>query len=221
MTIEYRGELWTIGRWVSGFYNNAYLVTCNSTNKSVIIDTPDKPDEMIAAAAQTDVQAILITHNHWDHLEGFDVVTDHFKAPVGIGENDAHAVADRAGYRDPIDVSQNNILQVGDITIRCIETPGHTSGSTCYLLPGDNPGASPHLFSGDTLFPGGPGRTADPDALNQIIASITSELLKLPTNTVVMPGHGDFTTIENSAEEYAVFAAKPRDPELFGDVSWQ
>ena len=221
MTIEYRGDLWTIGRWVSGFYNNAYLVTCNSTNKSVIIDTPDKPDELIAAAAETDVQAIFITHNHWDHLEGFDVVTDRFKTPVGIGANDAHAVADRDGYRDPIDVSQNNILQVGDITIRCIETPGHTPGSTCYLLPGDNPGSSPHVFTGDTLFPGGPGRTSDPDALNQIIASITSRLHNLPANTVVMPGHGDFTTIEQSVEEYAVFAAKPRDPGLFGDVAWQ
>ena len=221
MTIEYRGALWTIGRWVSGFYNNAYLVTCNTTNKSVIIDTPDKPDELIAAAAETDVQAILITHNHWDHLEGFDMVTDCFKAPVGIGADDADAVADRDGYRDPINVSQNNILQVGDISIRCIETPGHTPGSTCYLLPGDNPGSSPHVFAGDTLFPGGPGRTSDPDALDQIITSITSRLHTLPANTVVMPGHGDFTTIEQSAEEYAVFAAKPRATGLFGDVSWQ
>ncbi len=221
MTIEYRGDLWTIGRWVSGFYNNAYLVTCNSTNKSVIIDTPDKPHELVAAAAQTDVQAILITHNHWDHLEGFDVVTDHFKAPVGIGANDADAISDKDGYRDPIDVSQDNILQVGDISIRCMETPGHTAGSTCYLLPGDNPGSSPHVFTGDTLFPGGPGKTGSPEALNQIITSITSQLHKLPADTVVMPGHGDFTTIEQSAEEYAVFAAKPRDPGLFGDVAWQ
>ena len=221
MAIEYQGDLWTIGRWVSGFYNNAYLVTCRSTNKSIIIDTPDKPNEMIAAAAETDVQAILITHNHWDHLEGFDVVTDNFKVPVGIGGNDAHAVADRDGYRDPIDVSQDSMLQVGDISIRCIETPGHTPGSTCYLLPGDNPGSSPHVFTGDTLFPGGPGRTADPESLDRIIDSITSRLHKLPANTVVLPGHGDFTTIEQSAEEYAVFAAKPRDPELFGDVAWQ
>ena len=150
MTIEYRGDLWTIGRWVSGFYNNAYLVTCNSTNKSVIIDTPDKPHEMMEAAAQTDVQAILITHNHWDHLEGFDVVTDRFKAPVGIGANDADAIADKDGYRDPIDVSQNNILQVGDISIRCIETPGHTAGSTCYLLqatiPAPRPTSSPAIL---------------------------------------------------------------------------
>ena len=221
MTIEYQGDLWTIGRWVSGFYNNAYLVTCNSTNKSIIIDTPDEPNELIAAADTTDVQAILITHNHWDHLEGFNLVTERFKVPVGIGANDAHAVAERDGYRAPIDVSQDNILQVGDISIRCMDTPGHTPGSTCYLLPGDNPGSSPHVFAGDTLFPGGPGKTDSPEAFNDIIQSVTSRLHKLPAHTVVMPGHGDFTTIAESLEEYAVFASKPRDAGLFGDVAWK
>ena len=213
--------MWTIGRWVSGFYNNAYLVTCNSTNKSLIIDTPDQPLEMIAAAETTDVQAILITHNHWDHIEGFDMVTDKFAVPVGIGENDASAISDRAGYRDPIDVSQDNILQVGEISIRCIETPGHTPGSTCFVLPGDSPAATPHLFSGDTLFPGGPGKTGSAEAFDQIVDSVSNRLLALPSESVVMPGHGDFTTIAQSAEEYAAFAAKPRDPGLFGEVTWQ
>ena len=221
MSEEYTGELWNIRRWVSGFYNNAYLLTCKSTNKSIIIDTPDKPNELIAAAESTDVQAILITHNHWDHIEGFDIVTERFKVPVGIGANDADAIDDRDGYRDPIDVSQDSILQVGEITIRCIETPGHTMGSTCYLLPGENPSSDPHVFSGDTLFPGGPGKTDSPEALNQIIESITTRLHILPASTVVMPGHGDFTTIAESLEEYAVFASKPRDAGLFGDVAWK
>ena len=221
MAIEYEGEMWTIGRWVSGFYNNAYLVTCKNTNKSVILDTPDKPLEMIAAAEQTDVQAILITHNHWDHLEGFDMVTDKFPVPVGIGKNDAEAIADREGYRNPIDVSQDSILQIGEISIRCIETPGHTPGSTSYVLPGDNPGATPHVFTGDTLFPGGPGKTGSPEDFDQIVDSVSNRLLRLPSESVVMPGHGDFTTITRSAEEYAVFVAKPRDPGLFGEVTWQ
>ncbi len=221
MTTEYNGEMWSIGRWVSGFFNNSYLVTCKSSNKSVIIDTPDSPDELIAAAEETDVQAILITHNHWDHLEGFDTVTDRFQVPVGIGANDAHAVADRKGYRDPIDVSQDTILQIGEISIRCIETPGHTPGSTSYLLPGDTPGATPHVFVGDTLFPGGPGKTPNPEGFDQIVHSISNRLLVLPSDSIVMTGHGDFTTIARSAEEYAVFAAKPRAPGLFGDVTWQ
>ena len=221
MAIEYEGKMWTIGRWVSGFYNNAYLVTCKSTNKSVIIDTPDEPLEMIAAADATDVQAILITHNHWDHIEGFDMVTGKFAVPVGIGKNDAEAISDREGYRDSIDVSQDSILQVGEISIRCIETPGHTAGSTCFVLPGDSPGATPHLFSGDTLFPGGPGKTNSPEDFDQIVDSVSTRLLALPSESVVMPGHGDFTTIARCAQEYATFAAKPRDPGLFGEVTWE
>ena len=203
------GDFWETGNrhWLS--------------NIKVIIDTPDEPLEMIAAAETTDVQAILITHNHWDHIEGFDIVTDKFAVPVGIGENDAAAISDREGYRDPIDVSQDNILQVGEISIRCIETPGHTPGSTCFMLPGDSPAATPHLFSGDTLFPGGPGKTGSPEAFEQIVDSVSNRLLSLPSESVVMPGHGDFTTIERSAEEYAVFAANPHEPGLFGEVTWQ
>ncbi len=221
MAIEYDGELWTIQRWVSGFYNNAYLVTCKSTNKSLIVDTPDEPIEMMAAAEKTDVQAILITHNHWDHIEGFDPVTDRFQVPIGIGAKDEHEVAERSGYRDPIDVSQDQKLEIGEIKIRCIETPGHTPGSTCFVLPGESPSSPPHLFSGDTLFPGGPGRTPDAEAFDDIIDSISTRLHALPAETVVMPGHGDFTTISASAEEYAVFASKPREAGLFGDVTWQ
>ena len=149
------------------------------------------------------------------------MVTDKFAVPVGIGDNDAAAISDREGYRDPIDVSQDNILQVGEISIRCIETPGHTPGSTCFMLPGDSPAATPHLFSGDTLFPGGPGKTVSPEDFDQIVDSVSNRLLALPSESVVMPGHGDFTTIARSAEEFAVFAAKPREPGLFGEVTWQ
>ncbi len=221
MSTEYEGQLWSIRRWVSGFANNSYLITCKSSNQSIIIDTPDQPTELMDAAAGTDVKAILITHNHWDHLEGFDDVTERFPVPVGIGANDAPAVSARVGFRDPIDVSHDSVVQIGSITLRCIATPGHTPGSTCYLLPGENPGSPPHVFTGDTLFPGGPGRTPDASAFDSIIESITSQLLVLPANSIVMPGHGDFTTIAASQGEYDVFASKKRETGIFGDVTWE
>ena len=85
--------------------------------------------------------------------------------------------------------------------------------ATCFLI-------GKHLFSGDTLFPGGPGKTRSPEALQQVIDSITKKLLVLPDDTAVYPGHGDDTTIGKAREEYQVFASKPRDPALFGDVAW-
>lgn len=217
------GELWTIDAYVSGFSNNAYLITSKETGQGVIIDTPDEPFELIEAARNTDVVAILITHNHWDHLEGFDAVISEFSVPVGIGDDDADKLRDDHGYTDLIDVSHGTMLERGGITFRCIFTPGHTPGSTCYLLPAESPGAKPHVFAGDTLFPGGPGRSASPEALGQMLRSIREHLHTLPTDTVVLPGHGDSTTIDASIAESADFPywdAKSRPADLSGDVAW-
>ena len=78
-----------------------------------------------------------------------------------------------------------------------------------------------HLFSGDTLFPGGPGKTQTPEALRQVIESITGRLLTLPDETAVYPGHGADTTIGAAKEEYADFAGRPHAPDLCGDVLWR
>ncbi|MCH7952936.1 MAG: MBL fold metallo-hydrolase, partial [Chloroflexi bacterium] len=104
-------------------------------------------------------------------------------------------------------------LAAGAIRVRALLTPGHTPGSTCLL-------AGKFLFSGDTLFPGGPGRTNSPADLQQSIQSITSVLFALPDETEVLPGHGDGTTIGAAKSEYAVFAGKEHPADLCGDVNW-
>ena len=213
----------TIEAYVSGFANNAYLITSKLTTQSIIVDTPDAPHELIAAAKKTTVAAILITHNHWDHLQGFDAVTAEFPVPVGIGADDAAKVRDEHGYDNLIDVSHDTLLTIGGINLRCIFTPGHTPGSTCYLLPAENPGAAPTVFTGDTLFPGGPGRSASPESLDQMLTSIRTRLHSLPPDAAVLPGHGDGTTIGASIEESADFqywdpASRPEG--LSGDVTW-
>ncbi len=90
---------------------------------------------------------------------------------------------------------------------------GHTAGSTSFLI-------GKHLFSGDTLFPGGPGKSRSPEAFRQEIDSITKKLLVLPDDTAVYPGHGDDTTIGQARQEYQVFAAKQHPADLCGDVTW-
>jgi hydroxyacylglutathione hydrolase len=94
-----------------------------------------------------------------------------------------------------------------------VSVPGHTPGSVTFLH-------GTHAFVGDTLFPGGPGRTASNQNLQQELESITTRLYALPDETVVYPGHGARTTIGESKVEYEVFASKEHDPDLHGDVNW-
>ncbi len=220
MSLVHEGARWKIERFISGFANNAYLVTARTDGSSIIIDTPDQPHELIAAARRTNVRGVLITHNHWDHLEGFEDVLNAFRVPVGIGALDAPAIEGKA-TGGAIDVSDGNIVDICGISLTAISTPGHTDGSTCYVLadPDDSDGVQ-HLFSGDTLFPGGPGRSRSPEALAQLLGSITSKLHTLADRTIVLPGHGDFTTIGESRAEYAEFASRDHPADLSGDVSW-
>jgi glyoxylase-like metal-dependent hydrolase (beta-lactamase superfamily II) len=111
-------------------------------------------------------------------------------------------------------IADGDEVVVGKGIIRAVHTPGHTPGSTCYLAGGI-------LFSGDVLFPGGPGRTQSPDDLQRSIKSITERLYALPDETLVLPGHGGDTTIGESKREYAVFASREHPRDLRGDVTWE
>ncbi len=219
MSIHYEDDGLLLQVFVSGFSNNAWLVTSKSQSRkqtqSLIIDTPGEPHELLAAAQDTEIAAVLITHNHWDHLQGFEDVMRVLDVPVGIGAADAPEV-EKMGTSPSIDVSDGALIAVGDLELRAIATPGHTPGSTCYYLKLN----SGHLFSGDTLFPGGPGRTGSAASLEQIVDSIGAKLLTLPPQTAVHPGHGDDTSVGEAKGDYDVFIARPRPEGLSGDVAW-
>ena len=95
----------------------------------------------------------------------------------------------------------------------CIVTPGHTDGASCFLV-------GKHLFSGDTLFPGGPGKTRSPEALSTILENIREKLLTLPDDVLVYPGHGDDTTLAEARRRHAVYASKDHPADQFGDIDW-
>ena len=137
VSIIFTGERWSIQRFVSGFANNAFLITCIRTGKSVIVDTPANPDELIAAARATSVGAVLITHGHQDHLEGFAAVIGEFNVPVGIGADDRGSLPGPVQkLPELLDIATGNLIGAGDITLRPVATPGHTPGSTCFVLGG-------------------------------------------------------------------------------------
>ena len=219
MNTVFSGKHWSIQRFISGFANNAFLITCAQTNRSVIIDTPAEPSALISAAQRTEVNAVLITHGHRDHVEGFMNVIANFNVPIGIGLADRESLPDSA--QTSINFATDHRIEIGNIVLQPVATPGHTPGSTCFIIqPIDKNKEHAHVFSGDTLFPGGPGKSTSHARLIQMIGSIKSRIFTLEESTVVLPGHGEFTTIGNSKREYDLFSSKPLDPTLYGNVTW-
>ena len=189
--------------------NNAYVIVDTATKRSIVVDAPIGSEKTIEAARGTEVQMIIVTHRHGDHWAEIDVLKERLAAPVFCHEGD------RAPYAAKVfdTLGDGAEIPLGESVVRVIHTPGHTPGSVCLLVNGV-------LISGDTLFPGGPGRSDNPDALRQLVGSIASKLLTLPDDTAVYPGHGDNTTIGAAKREHAAFASKEHPAGLHGDVTW-
>ena len=189
--------------------NNGYILVCPETNEGVIIDTPAEPEKLLNAIGDVKITNILITHRHGDHLAGFGEIAGSVNATVGIGVEDADALP-----RQPdLALKDGDTVKFGNLELQVLATPGHTEGARCFLF-------GKHLFSGDTLFPGGPGRTGSPQALREIIGSIEAKLLALPDDTAVYPGHGIDTTIGDARRQYQDWASRTHPQDLCGDVSW-
>lgn len=210
MALRYDGEVKiTKVANMSAMGNNGYIVACPDTNEGILIDTPGEPEKLLAEVGDTKIKAIIITHNHRDHLEGFQTITSNIDAPVGISPQDAHALPEKPD----LDLSDGTVIKFGNQELKVLFTPGHTDGASCFLV-------GKHLFSGDTLFPGGPGKSRSPEALKTLLNSITSKLLVLPDDTAVYPGHGDDGSIGDTRRRYQEFASRPHPDDLFGDVDW-
>jgi len=173
-------------RNIGPYENNIFILSDAASGEAYVLDGGFEPEQIAAAANGLKVKAILITHGHQDHHANVGKLKELLKAPVGIGIDDA---AQLSIEPDLLIVDQQS-FSVGGHAFQAIHTPGHTPGSTCFLLDGR------HLFTGDTLFPGGPGNTQkDPVRFERIISSIRERLFNLPDETVVYPGHGRDTTI--------------------------
>ena len=114
MGLIYSGKLWMIQRFISGFSNNSFLVTCKRTNESIIIDTPDNPVDLLNSSKNFLIVGIFITHGHSDHLEGFKDVYDRYQVPVGIGNNDINSLPLRPKeYINVLNLSHCSITDKG------------------------------------------------------------------------------------------------------------
>ncbi len=190
--------------------NNAYVVADCDAGEAIVVDMPSESSRTLEAVRGLRVLAILLTHTHPDHWAEYDLVKGATGAPVFCHRAERVMPAERIGRP----LADGDHLSVGGLSLVVIHTPGHTPGSCCFLV-------GRHLISGDTLFPGGPGHSNSPEELRQTIASITERLYALPDDTIVLPGHGDNTTIGRSRQKYAAFASRPHPPDLHGDVLWE
>ena len=164
--------------------NNVYLAACPVTGRAALIDPADDPERILEAAAGLKVEALLLTHGHQDHLGAAAALSRALDLPLRLHPGDAAL----AGLRRTLPLQDDERLSLGTLTLEVRHTPGHTPGSVCFL-------AGSTLFSGDTLFPGGPGATAGPREFRGVMASLRTRLFTLPDHTVVLPGHGPPTTI--------------------------
>jgi glyoxylase-like metal-dependent hydrolase (beta-lactamase superfamily II) len=166
--------------------NNVYVLRCRETGDAVLIDAANEHEKLLDLCERLNVGRVLETHGHWDHIQAVPQVRD-AGYRVGITAQDAAMLP---SYDDVL--QDESVIHVGRLRLHTIHTPGHTPGSMCFRIEG-----SPILFSGDTLFPGGPGNTSFPGGdFPTIIQSIEDRIFSpLPADTIVLPGHGDRTTI--------------------------
>ncbi len=191
--------------------NNSYILRSTDGGGIAVIDVPEGFEAVLEALGDDagNVTHVLVTHSHFDHWGGYDVMRGAISAPVSAGAEET----DLDESRDVQPLAEGDEIAVGGASVRVLHTPGHTPGSISLVAGGA-------VLTGDTLFPGGPGHSRSNEALQQEIASITSKLHTLPDETLVLPGHGDTTTIGESKTEYEVFAGKEHAADLQGDVLW-
>jgi hydroxyacylglutathione hydrolase len=191
------------------FGTNAYIVVCKSSGESLLVDAPGDADKILSELAGTHPRCIVITHSHIDHIGALGELKSGLGIPVAIHPLDAGQLQ----YTADVDLNDGGLIEMGQLKIKVLHTPGHTPGSTCLLV-------GKYLLSGDTIFPGGPGHTVTPDNFKVIVESIETKILVLPDETGIYPGHGEPTQVGTEKKAFAIFASQPHAPNLHGDVLW-
>jgi len=172
---------------------NCYLVSCENTGFTFIIDPGDSPKIIINYLYRNEFipKAVILTHGHYDHIGGLKIIKGELNIPLMMHKADLFMLKDYGISAAEKYLNDGDVLDLGREKLSVIHTPGHTKGGIC--LKGDGV-----LFSGDTLFRNGVGRTDLPGGSEQeLVDSLNNKLFVLSDETIVYPGHGPETTIKH------------------------
>jgi glyoxylase-like metal-dependent hydrolase (beta-lactamase superfamily II) len=169
--------------------NNAYLLRCKETGEQLIVDAANDAPALLDLIGSAGLSTVVTTHQHGDHWQALLAV---LKA---TGARSVAHSADADGIPDVDEtVADGDTVRVGDVSLEVIHLVGHTPGSICLLYR--DPSGSPHLFTGDSLFPGGPGRTTNPTDFGSLMDDLEAKVFgRLPDETWFYPGHGNDSTL--------------------------
>ena len=174
--------------------NNCYLLRCRATGDQVLVDAAAEPGTLMPLIGDSGLTTVVTTHQHWDHHRALADVVAATGAAVVAGVPDADEITAKTGVPVSRPVRQGDTVAVGDCSLEVIALAGHTPGSIALLY--DDPHGRPHLFTGDSLFPGGPGKTGSPQDFTSLMDDLQERVFEvLPDETWVYPGHGDDTTL--------------------------
>jgi glyoxylase-like metal-dependent hydrolase (beta-lactamase superfamily II) len=175
--------------------NNCYLLRCRETGQQLLVDAAAEPATLLPLVGEHGLVAVVTTHQHWDHHRALAEVVAATGAEVVAGAPDADAITEQTGVPVTRALHQGDTVSVGDCRLDVIALAGHTPGSVALLY--DDPDGHPHLFTGDSLFPGGVGNTfGGATAFAQLLDEVETKLFqRLPDETWFYPGHGDDSTI--------------------------
>jgi glyoxylase-like metal-dependent hydrolase (beta-lactamase superfamily II) len=175
---------------VGEFDNNAYLLRCRRTDEQLLVDAAAEPERLLQLVGEGGLARVVTTHRHGDHWGALAEVVSATGAETVAGVDDADGIP----VATAVTVRDGDTVRVGECALTIIHLVGHTPGSIALLY--DDPSGTPHLFTGDSLFPGGPGKTTGGEDFDSLMDDLQEKVFDLlPDETWFYPGHGNDSTI--------------------------
>ncbi|MFF5487788.1 MBL fold metallo-hydrolase [Streptomyces virginiae] len=188
---------------VGSMNNNAYLLRCRATDEQLLIDAAAEAGTLLSLIGDDGITSVVTTHRHGDHWGALAEVVEATGARTYAGALDAEGIP----VATDVLVADGDTVTVGRVSLTARHLVGHTPGSIALVY--DDPHGHAHVFTGDCLFPGGPGRTTQPEEFNSLMDGLEAKLFGvLPDETWVYPGHGNDTTLGAERPHLAEWRAR-------------